>query len=475
MKKINFLIFLLLFAPILNAQEIEFKKHIVYNFPGIKCIKVIDLDNDGDLDIVGGSEITPTSSSKGIAWWRNDGGNLDTWTKFTVDASFIHVMSVDAAYIDSDSSLDIVASSWQLNQVAWWKNSGNPESGWVKNSIKTNYTNAHDAKCYDMNGDSLIDVIAASAGNNTISVFYNQGGTPPTWDESIVTSGFIHPLSVNVEDMNKDGFTDIVGCADDANDVAWWKHSGTIPVTWQKFAIDNNFYGAGNSFIVDINKDSRPDVLATGWKGNQIAYWVCNDISTNSWTKNIVTSQLDIAANINGSDIDNDGDVDIIAVGKIPGEVSIYYNNNFVWTKQVLISNFTGVEALAVIDIDNDNDLDIITGAGGLGSICIFENTGTSVSGISHESQDNGDVLYQNYPNPFNHYTTFSWSLSTKGQVELKIYSITGKEIALLVCEIQLPGQHQFIFDGQELSEGVYYYTLKAGDFSQTRRFIRIK
>jgi hypothetical protein len=74
------------------TTELNFTEHSIdLNFTGMHCIKVFDMDGDGDKDIVGGSEITPTSQSRGLAWWRNDGGDPISWKRFTVDANFEHV------------------------------------------------------------------------------------------------------------------------------------------------------------------------------------------------------------------------------------------------------------------------------------------------------------------------------------------------------------------------------------------------
>jgi hypothetical protein len=86
-----------------------------------------------------------------------------------------------------------------------------------------------------------------------------------------------------------------------------------------------------------------------------------------------------------------------------------------------------------------------------------------------------GYALSQNYPNPFNPATTIKYSVARAGKVTLKIFDILGKEIATLVNEQKEPGQYYYEFDGSKFDTGVYFYTLKAGDFLQTKKMIIIK
>ena len=189
----------------IQSQSFSFEQHpIDLSFQGIHAIKVIDLDGDGDLDIVGGSEITPISNSIGIHWLRNDGGNPINWARFPIDASFQHVMSVDVNYIDGDTLPDIVASSWSLHQIAWWKNSGDPTQNWTKNVIISNYTNAHDAKCADIDDDGDTDIIAANKTPGSIILAYNDGNTIINWQTSYLTNSFAGALRVFIIDLDKD-------------------------------------------------------------------------------------------------------------------------------------------------------------------------------------------------------------------------------------------------------------------------------
>ncbi len=71
-------------------------------------------------------------------------------------------------------------------------------------------------------------------------------------------------------------------------------------------------------------------------------------------------------------------------------------------------------------------------------------------------------ILGQNYPNPFNPTTIISYSLPTTSFVTINIYDILGRKLKTLVEENISAGTHQIIFDGSNLSSGVYFYQLEA-------------
>jgi photosystem II stability/assembly factor-like uncharacterized protein len=83
--------------------------------------------------------------------------------------------------------------------------------------------------------------------------------------------------------------------------------------------------------------------------------------------------------------------------------------------------------------------------------------------------------LSQNYPNPFNPYTVISYSVPITGLVELKVYDLLGREIALLVSEVKPAGDYKTVFNGSNLQSGVYFYKLKIGSRLQTRKMILLK
>jgi Secretion system C-terminal sorting domain len=84
-------------------------------------------------------------------------------------------------------------------------------------------------------------------------------------------------------------------------------------------------------------------------------------------------------------------------------------------------------------------------------------------------------ALAQNYPNPFNPSTVISYSIPQNSFVTLKVYDILGKEITTLVNETRSAGKYEVRFDASELSNGVYFYTVNADNFTSTKKMLLMK
>jgi len=87
----------------------------------------------------------------------------------------------------------------------------------------------------------------------------------------------------------------------------------------------------------------------------------------------------------------------------------------------------------------------------------------------------NKNDLIQNYPNPFNPQTKISYILASASKVTVKIFNILGKEIKILVDKYEEGGIHEIYFDGSDLSSGIYFYQLIAGDYSSTKKMLLLK
>ena len=98
----------------------------------------------------------------------------------------------------------------------------------------------------------------------------------------------------------------------------------------------------------------------------------------------------------------------------------------------------------------------------------------------SSEIQINNTVpsefsLKQNFPNPFNPSTQINFSIPQTSLVVLKVYDVTGREVATLLNQYKTAGSYTLNFNATELASGIYYYTIAAGSFSSTKKMILMK
>jgi hypothetical protein len=83
--------------------------------------------------------------------------------------------------------------------------------------------------------------------------------------------------------------------------------------------------------------------------------------------------------------------------------------------------------------------------------------------------------LKGNYPNPFNPTTNIRYNVPVNTEVQLSVYDMLGRQVAVLVNGAQAPGSYNVSFDATNLSSGVYLYRLQAGSFSQTQKMMLVK
>ncbi|KAA3661367.1 MAG: T9SS C-terminal target domain-containing protein [Calditrichaeota bacterium] len=83
--------------------------------------------------------------------------------------------------------------------------------------------------------------------------------------------------------------------------------------------------------------------------------------------------------------------------------------------------------------------------------------------------------LKQNYPNPFNPTTTIEYSIAQPENVRITLFNALGQKVKVLVDEHQLSGTHKLTMNANDLSSSVYFYSIQAGTFTETRKLLLIK
>ena len=100
------------------------------------------------------------------------------------------------------------------------------------------------------------------------------------------------------------------------------------------------------------------------------------------------------------------------------------------------------------------------------------------IVGVSNENSNALPIVYslsQNYPNPFNPSTTIKFGLPKAGNVSLVVYDILGRKVTELVNGDLTAGYHTINFNASDLSSGVYFYRLQAGDFVSVKKLMLLK
>ena len=100
----------------------------------------------------------------------------------------------------------------------------------------------------------------------------------------------------------------------------------------------------------------------------------------------------------------------------------------------------------------------------------------TSIASVEeNKNEEMHYILSQNYPNPFNPATIISYSIPKTSYVTLKVYDILGREVVTLINEEKHPGGYKVDFNANNLSSGVYFYSIRAGNYLETKKMILIR
>lgn len=99
----------------------------------------------------------------------------------------------------------------------------------------------------------------------------------------------------------------------------------------------------------------------------------------------------------------------------------------------------------------------------------------SSATDIESEKHNLSYDLKQNYPNPFNPTTTIFYQIPQAGNVALKVYNITGAEVASLVNGYKQSGSYSVEFDASNLTSGVYFYKISVNNFSEIKKMVLLR
>lgn len=338
------------------------------------CVHAVDIDSDGDCDVLGSAR-----DLNGAAWWRNETIGRDALfsTENLIDGSFALAYGIDAADMDADGDLDILGAAWQDYEVNWWENTDGLGTVWVVHNLENGMFNACDVEAADMDADGDLDVVALAAGGPKILNWYeNIDGQALTWTEHEIEDNYSYALDIDVLDMDCDGDPDVI-CAGRNNDrLTWMENRLDEGLSWYQHIIAYDVIEPTAIEAVDLDRDGDPDILCAS-EGHFMAWWENDNGAGTSWTEYTISETVLDTKDVLGVDIDGDGDFDIVTCSYI-NDVFTWLENidgyGQSWVEHTIADNMDGAYTIAAGDYDLDGDLDIVGGVYRTGSVVVLEN-----------------------------------------------------------------------------------------------------
>ncbi|RKZ08107.1 hypothetical protein DRQ25_09890 [Candidatus Fermentibacteria bacterium] len=295
-----------------------------------------DIDGDGDMDVIS------ASGSGGLSWWENsDTSPGIIWTEHIVDLNFIDINAVFAEDMNQDGDMDILGASGVQNDlpnfVNWYENLDGIGCAWQEHTIDATLSGPSDIYCTDINGDGLIDVAGSAFYTDAIIWWENHDSTGVFWTRHDVwyLNGAI---SVHSGDMNNDGYMDLIGAAYAQDDLCWFGNVNGSGTEWSKHNLDLNYDGASSVYSGDIDGDGKLDILTSSKLNGEVTWWRNYDGEGTELLRYTVSNAVENPCFVFITDINGDNNSDIIAAADLENDILWWEINNGYATAGNLIS-----------------------------------------------------------------------------------------------------------------------------------------
>lgn len=472
-----------------HSPQFELDNSLVSGIPdvGLNAYPYLkDMDGDGDLDMMMGRDLQT------MLYYKNTGtAQSPVWTSTPSLVSGIETNTYwknpALCDIDGDGDIDLIYGTSD-GSMYYYQNTGTPTSPVLQ--LNTSYFqmiridgSASTTSLADFDHDGDLDLISGD-WSGKFQYFRNDGNAQhPDFKKttasftSIDVGSYSSPRFV---DIDKDGDYDIVSGALDGTLFCYINNSGTFTQNTTLFSgIDVGWQSAPS--FADLNNDGFVDVLVCGEQSSEAKFLKNSGsnsfVEDNSFLTGITIPNYTYPCFV---DIDNDGDFDLV-FGRSGGTLTFYENAGTpempVW--QLYNDIFTGIKVPqnatpAFADLDGDGKKDLVIGEYS-GNFSFYKNLMPLSVSKANASLPKNFYLEQNYPNPFNPATTIRFVTPVAGNVSLIVYDVLGREAATLVNGHLTHGAHEVSFDASTLSSGIYFYTLRAGTFTETKKMILAK
>ena len=215
----------------------------------------------------------------------------------------------------------------------------------------------------DIDADGDDDVLSASSDDSTVRLFENMGADA---DERFVETVLGHSESgansVSAADLDGDGDLDVLASARLDNSVGWYEQIDLNTGDFGSFqAIDAELEGASFAVASDLDGDGDQDVVATGYKSDELV-WYENTGEDGFSTATVIDSTREGPWMAHAMDLDSDGDMDIVAAFYDGDEITQYVNDGSgkFDAGTSMANDLDGASFVADADLDHDGDQDLL-------------------------------------------------------------------------------------------------------------------
>ena len=350
MKKL--IILIIFFCSINSFAQVEFTEHFIDTEEPRNTIP-LDLDKDGAIDLIS-SRYAPNE----LIWYKNDGNQ--SFEKNILISDYVFAESIKVVDFDNDNDIDVFGISYPSPgsyYLTWYENDGN--QNFIRHELinVVGSTQVVDVKDLDQNGE--LDIIVTETQNQLI--WYKNNGNY-NFEKIIIDnslSGFTNQPQIYIADIDKINGLDIVYASNSTGDLAWYKNDGNQ--TFTKTSIDSGYSQLNFITPVDLDSDNDLDLVISSFFPRGI-YWYENDGSQN-FNKRIINEESNLLPiYLEVADLNNDGKKDIVSTDFIMAYYVGYENDGSQSFTKFAISNLylSGLSKIKLLDIDSDNDVDII-------------------------------------------------------------------------------------------------------------------